>query len=745
MRILLTFLFLSSTALLAQQVNIDSLWQVWNDESKQDTVRYMAIESIIRDVYMFQQPDSAYYFAQLQAEFAKDKGLESEHASAIKTQGISFAIRGDYEKAMERFETSESLYKKINDEGGLASIGSAKANIYLFTGRYNEALESLELSLKIKRKQKDETGIAACLITMGNVYTNQGNQFRAIQCFSEALEIFEELDDQRGISTAEENIGYVYENSSEYQKSLDHFLRSLEIRIEMKIPRFIGQSHYSLASVYLKMNNYASAKIHLNQCISIRDSLNDFQGKASALNTAGLIAQAEGDLDSALYFYNMCIDLFAEIGSINNTAYPLSNISSVYLEKENYQKAYNYGIKAYDISQAYQDFSSSLAATENLYKAYKGLGKYKQALFILEEYIVLKDSSMNEDAQREIIRQEYRYEYQKDSIKTDEAQKVYAAELSAEKAENKQNKLMAEYQEQKTYVLFAGLTLALLFGGFIFNRFKVTSKQKEIIEEQKEKVDEAFLELGEKNQEILDSIQYAKRIQLAILPPIKVVKEYLKESFILYKPKDIVAGDFFWLEQKDGKILFAAADCTGHGVPGAMVSVVCNNGLNRSVREHGLTEPGEILDKTREIVIQEFKKSEEDVKDGMDIALCSLEHMTLKYAGAHNPLWIIRDNEIIETKGNNQPIGKFDQASAFTTHTFELQKNDAFYIFSDGFVDQFGGEKGKKFKAKAFRELLLGIQEKSMEEQKTVIDQAFETWRGSLEQIDDVCVIGIKV
>ncbi|MCB9360814.1 MAG: SpoIIE family protein phosphatase [Flavobacteriales bacterium] len=272
----------------------------------------------------------------------------------------------------------------------------------------------------------------------------------------------------------------------------------------------------------------------------------------------------------------------------------------------------------------------------------------------------------------------------------------------------------------------------------------------------------------EKNKEITDSIQYAKRIQNAILPPLKVVKKYLQESFILYKPKDIVAGDFYWMERipsptlPKGKgvsppsgelegavILFAAADCTGHGVPGAMVSVVCNNGLNRSVREYGLTDPGEILNKTREIVIAEFEKSEDEVKDGMDIALCSLEQKDgswkLKYAGANNPLWIIRNNEIIETKANKQPIGKFDELLPYTTHTIELQKGDSVYISSDGYADQFGGEKGKKLKSANFKKLLLSIQNESMEKQKQLIDEAFENWKGNLEQLDDVCVIGVKV
>ena len=303
-------------------------------------------------------------------------------------------------------------------------------------------------------------------------------------------------------------------------------------------------------------------------------------------------------------------------------------------------------------------------------------------------------------------------------------------------------------------ILLALLSIPLSMSVYLARVFATVNKN---LEEEKEKLEARVVErtaevilqketIEDKNQEIIDSITYAKRIQRAILPSANLIKSCLSESFILYKPKDIVAGDFYWIEPlEDETILFAAADCTGHGVPGAMVSVVCNNAMNRAVREYSKTEPGAILDKTRDIVIQEFEKSDEEVKDGMDIALCSLNGHKLQYAGAHNPLWIIREGEIIETKANKQPIGKFDNLEPYTTHSFYLQKGDSIYIFSDGYVDQFGGEKGKKFKAKAFRALLLSIQDKQMEEKKIIIDDAFEGWRGNLEQIDDVCVIGVKI
>lgn len=296
----------------------------------------------------------------------------------------------------------------------------------------------------------------------------------------------------------------------------------------------------------------------------------------------------------------------------------------------------------------------------------------------------------------------------------------------------------------------------------MFQTIRTRKKAQDVMSEQKDKETSQRIQLEQRNLEILDSINYAKRIQSAILPSKKLIREHLPNSFVLYKPKDIVAGDFYWMEAQENRTIIAAADCTGHGVPGALVSVICNNGLNRSVREYGLTDPGLILDKTREVVIAEFEKSEEEVQDGMDVAVVSLEFesesesespqnsnskLKLNYSGAHNPLWIIRKDakEISEIKANKQPIGKFDRPQPYTTHTIELNQGDTFYIFSDGYADQFGGEKGKKFKAANFKKLLLSIQQESMERQGELLEQAFENWKGSLEQLDDVCVIGVRV
>jgi serine phosphatase RsbU (regulator of sigma subunit) len=277
-----------------------------------------------------------------------------------------------------------------------------------------------------------------------------------------------------------------------------------------------------------------------------------------------------------------------------------------------------------------------------------------------------------------------------------------------------------------------------------------------------EKLKETLNEVEEKQKEITDSINYAKRIQEAILPSREFIKTYLPDSFLYYQPKDIVAGDFYWAEKIGETFYIAAADCTGHGVPGALVSVVCCNALNRSVKEFQETEPGRILDKTRDLVLESFSKSGGDIKDGMDISLLSIKGNEVKWAGANNPLWYImssvsssatlsgvegqvENKELIEIKADKQPIGKTDNPVPFTTHILNLSSGTTLYLFTDGYADQFGGPRGKKFKYKQFENLLVEYSSKSLDEQSSLISKGLNDWKGALEQVDDICVIGIRL
>ena len=267
-------------------------------------------------------------------------------------------------------------------------------------------------------------------------------------------------------------------------------------------------------------------------------------------------------------------------------------------------------------------------------------------------------------------------------------------------------------------------------------------KQKEEIEKQNEKISELYTE-------VTDSIKYAKRLQEAILPPDELVERTMPSAFVLYKPKDIVSGDFYWMDEKNGKVYFAAVDCTGHGVPGAFMSIVGYNALNNALSKYDT--PATILDSINKEISQTLHRnsSGSTTKDGMDLALCCYNPKTneLEYAGAFNPLYLIRDSTIEQIKADKFPIGSYfdEEPKTYTNHVIQLQKNDYVYIFSDGYADQFGGPKGKKFMYKQFRDCLINLIGKTMPNQREFLNDTIEQWKGPLEQVDDILVIGMHI
>ena len=682
-------------------------------------------------------------------------------------------------KLKNNYSASISFYLKKSSIDALVIIGRSLMD----NGKYIESINILEDALQQSKNIKHLKGEAEALYYIGFNYFNSGNLEVALKYYNKAINVNKKLKDYLAIATNLNNIAMVYDGLGNVKESINYYEKSLSFFKKIKNNHEIATTISNLSNLHLGNGEIEMALKYNLEALDLFQKMDDFEGEASILNAIGFIHFQKGDTPKALeylekgnelgkksgrkdlqgqsmvfkgYIYGLnkefdkaqsifleALKIFEELNNYKGISNTLGQISNNYRKQGDYKNAREFATKAMKVSEGSSDVFDISEMAWLLSDINEKQGDYKEALKLYKYHIQMRDSVVNKDNQQDLIKQQINYEYQKkEAILTAD----YKQTLAIEKKEKQQQRII-------TYFTVIGLVIVITLLIFIFNRLKVTQKQKLVIEDQKKIVELQNVIVEEKNQEIMDSITYAKRIQNAILPPSKLVKEYLKESFILYKPKDIVAGDFYWMEHTEGAVLFAAADCTGHGVPGAMVSVVCNNAMNRSVREYGLTNPGEILNKTREIVIEEFEKSEDDVKDGMDIALCSLSTVSsssgayreLTYAGANNPLWLIRNGEIIETKANKQPIGQFDNPEPYTTHTIELQKGDSIYIFSDGYVDQFGGEKGKKFKTQAFRELLLNIQDKEMEEQRFIIDAAFETWKGNLDQIDDVCIIGVRI
>ena len=731
-----TLLHICSSVLAQNQKSNDSLNLIINNTNSHDTLKisaraaYGELNQIFRYGYWDSISNSCDKILNTNPSKKVKLTILKTQASAINNLGVISSHKGDLKKTITYFEKGLDIYSKMDNKLGIAEQLSNIGTIQNQLGKAASALECFNKAYRIYKSLKNKKGIAYTLSKIGQTYGIQKETQEALNKYDESLTIFREIDDKEGIATCLANMATIYRDYGNVNITGNN-----EIQNETGAKKALEYYYESLA-IYEKLERKHSIAIILNNIGSVFNLHGD-----PSCNLTKEECKKKG-LEISIIYAEQSLKIREEMGDINGILTSKINLGYANFNLKNYDKAEFYAKNGLKTAQYYKLPIETRNAAFLLNKIYEQKGDNMNALKMYKLHILMRDSINSDNNQKATAKQEARFEYEKQKAVDDaEHDKEIAIEQEAK-----------EKQTILTYATAGGLGLVAIFLLVVFNRLKVTRKQKNIIEEQKTEVENqktvvelAHTELEEKNKEITDSIQYAKRIQNAILPPSKVVKEYLQESFIYYKPKDIVAGDFYWLEHAKGKVLFAAADCTGHGVPGAMVSVVCNNGLNRSVREYGLTDPGEILNKTREIVVQEFEKSEEDVKDGMDIAICSLEGKTLKYAGAHNPLWIIRKEELLETKANKQPIGQFDNPEPYTTHTIELQKGDSLYIFSDGYADQFGGDKGKKLKTANFKQLLLSIQKESMEKQKQLIDEAFENWKGDLEQLDDVCVIGVRI
>jgi serine phosphatase RsbU (regulator of sigma subunit) len=636
--------------------------------------------------------------------------------------------------------------------------------------------------LNIYDKAKNDSLKARACFKIGDYYENYDVN-TAIKWGEKAIIHAEKFKDDLFMVKTLNYTSTYYFAKGDYHHQIELSLKALRLAEEKEFMEQQGSISSNIAAAYMRLEENELAYDWLIKAIDLKEKYSTPEKQAYSISAMGNYYFNMEEFDKALIYHEKAYNLRKEFKDTLKMAINLGNMADCYLELNQLNKAEKLLLEAYQLRKYYNDHYGIVKSQINLSWLYSMKGEDHTAIkYVDSAYqfsLVAEMSDLHQDATLQLadlyanIKDYHKaYEYQHEAftgwIALHEEQATYDLNelqtfYQTEKIESQNNLLLkdseikdlkiksdaAEIKNQDfiIWVSSAGLLLSL---GFVFLLVKWNKKKKKtnaLLREQKSEILIQKEIVEEKNHEILDSIRYAKRIQAAILPPKKLVKEYLNNSFILYKPKDVVAGDFYWMEHKNGKVLFAAADCTGHGVPGAMVSVICNNALNRSVREHGLTDPGKILDKSRKIVIEEFSKSDEEVKDGMDIAICSLEGKTLKYAGAHNPLWIIRNGarEVEEIKANKEPIGKFMEQTPYDTHTIELNTGDTFYLFSDGFADQFGGEKGKKFKTANFKKLLVSVQHESIEQQKNSIDMSFEKWKGELEQLDDVCVIGVRV
>lgn len=725
-------LFFTSFSTYAQdldegQTYLDSLNKVIQSADAHDTIVIDAYKEVIDYLYYY-DPDTI---------FPISKKVESIILEKLD-QYDSPKVKNTLRKHLANVYNNFGVY--YNDIGDVE-----KSTIYYF--------KSLDLNEKVGFLE----GQGAALNNIAISYENQGAISTALEYYNKSLAIREKISDQSGVAITLYNIAYIYSSQEDDYKALEYFEKSLKIERELGSDIGIAYCLNSIGETYLKLGNLEDARNYLDSALLIRTSLGDELGKAQSFENMAEIFDAQDQYDSALVYMHKALDIRENRGERRDLCFTLFNIGGIYVSLGDLVNAEKYAERSRQIAEDIQYPASIRNVSLLLSEIYETKNQPQLALKYYKTYVTLRDSVKNEKTQRAAIQREVQYNYERkltaDSIRYENESIVNDALISKQKAE-------LQVKRNQQYLLFGGLSLLLVFLAFLYNRFRVIRKQKEIIQIQRESSEMQRKVVEDKNKEITDSINYAKRIQEAILPSKQVLIDNLKKGFVIFKPKDVVSGDFYWLERANGYIFFAAADCTGHGVPGAMVSVICSNALSKGVLEEGITDTGELLDRVRELVADRLSKNGEKVNDGMDVSLLAIKESerdsdstTIKWSGANNGIWIVRGEtrSLEQINPDKQPVGVYEVSKNFTTHHVEIKKDDKLYLFTDGFSDQFGGEYlpdmkpgGKKFKSANFKKLLIKIQDKEMDQQKLIIENTFEEWKGALDQVDDVCIIGIR-
>lgn len=629
-------------------------------------------------------------------------------------RGSALADKGMYDASVKQFDSSLTIRKEIEDEIGEAACYSFLGLNESFLGNYSAGISYIQKSIAIRERIGDKRGLANSYLNLYKIYFGMGEINKALQSEFKSLEICTEINDLQCISGRYTNIGQLYQNKGEYTKALEYQYKALEICTRIGLKNRAALVHENIARVYLKQNLPEKAVAHLDTSFTVREELGDKEGLAST------------KLVYAMY----------------------------YLHTKKFDQALHYAALALKESESLQLPTFTKDAHEILSNAYSGKNNAGEAFHHYKEFIALRDSLYNIDKTKEITRKELEFDF---------AKKEQAQKLEQEKELNQ----IQKETEQQRFIRNVSIAFSIIVGLFLLialreNRIRrKTQKELEQVNTSLSFTNQTLTDknstielqkqmIEQKNREITDSIQYAYNIQTAIMPSEEEFAEHFAEGFVFFQPKDIISGDFYWISKINNKIIYATGDCTGHGVPGGFMSMLGISLLNEIVNEHELTEPALILSRLRKKVIAALKQKgiSGEHQDGMDMIVCVIDKETnsLTFASANRPFYLVSEGLLKEFKGDKQPVGIFGkELKPFTQQKIELKNKDLIYTFTDGYADQFGGPKGKKFKYKQLQELLLKHNTQPLHEQQSAVASTFKNWKGNLEQVDDVCIIGVRI
>jgi serine phosphatase RsbU (regulator of sigma subunit)/Tfp pilus assembly protein PilF len=642
--------------------------------------------------------------------------------------------------AQLRADNRDSLIAELNKAGqdtNRVIILTKLANT-VGKGYFKESLAYAREAFELSEKLGFKRGMQKALNITGNLYDDNGDFLTALDYYIKSLRKAEEINDKAAIAAAYNNIGVNYFKLNNLPKALENHLLSVKIKEEINNRKGLSASYNNIGNVYKKMDDLDKALEYYEKSLAIKEEFNDKKGIAFALNNMGNVYHDKQEYEKALDHFKRSLALKRELGETKGVAKCLLNIGDVHRSRKQMNEALRYFHEAYDLATEIGDYDSRDESSEGLALTYKEIGNYQEALKYFEIRMEIRDTLYNRDNAEAIVQMQTLYE----------TEKKEKAIVLLEKDKEVQS---AEIRKQQVYIYFysGGVLLVGAFSFFMFRAYSNKKRLSDLLASQKREVQHQKEIVEEKNREITDSINYAHTIQTALLPSHETMKSVFPQSFVLLKPKDIVSGDFYWIAEKENYSFYVTADCTGHGVPGGFMSMLGTSFLNEIVNERGIIAPAQVLDELRVQLIKALKQkgAAGESKDGMDMTLCRIDKNTMElvYAAANNSLYVLREGTLHEHKPDKQPIGYYTDPKPFTQHTVQLQKEDVLYTFTDGYADQFGGQKGKKFKYKQLQELLVAVHTQPMEKQRDMLNDTLEQWRGDLAQVDDILVVGIKI
>jgi len=714
--------FCLSAEVRGQNRVVDSLTKkILSD--REDTIKLLDLDRLVMNYWFQRKLNDIAGPVREMLDLSEKINSKDWMSEAYRLKGYTWYLKGDYDAALVEFFTGLKLAKESKEQRSGPWICINLSELYRVQGNLSEALHYASEGLKWAEALKNKAAIADSYNSLGIIEEAMGNLPEALKYYLKCLKIREERKEKWAVADCNNNIGNVYWRQGKYKEALKYQFLALKTRKETGDTAGIADSYNNIGNIYHDQGNFSEAmKSHL-YCLDLQQSLGRKRSIADAYNNLGLDYENVKNYEEALNAHFAAKDIRRKIGDLEGIAGSCINLSSIYRKIHKFKEAENNLDSAEKISMKIGDKNWLVDTYQSFTQLDSAKGDFKEAFEHYKRYTLYHDSIYNEDNSKKTVAAEMNYEFEKkQAVSQAEQERISAIAAS----ESKKQKIII-------YSVSILLLLILAFALFAYRNYRLKIRANIRLEIQKKSID--------------DSIRYAHRIQEAILPPRMFEAGEVNDHFLFFQPKDVVSGDFYWRYRSGDLLFYAVVDCTGHGVPGAMMSMLGYDLLEHAVKDRGLTEPSEILNLVNKQIIEKLKGGlSGNSTDGMDLTLCRLNLKTreLAYAGAKNELYLISEKGLEALSVTNCSIG-YRSDQIYQQKEMTLKAKDEMWLFTDGYCDQKGGSEGKRFMSSRLKNLTKEIVSLPCSEQRNRIKTEFETWKGNHSQRDDVLVVGVKI